>query len=106
MSRKAFDKIAEGLENAVAIARGDADSASYRVHNLADVDVKAIRERQHLTQAEFAARYGISLGRLRDWEQGRSPIDSPARLLLTVIDREPEAVERALAAPATLESAK
>ena len=60
-------------------------------------DVGAIRQRLGLTQASFAARFGISLGALRDWEQNRRQPEAPARVLLTVIDREPEAVERALA---------
>jgi putative transcriptional regulator len=53
-----------------------------------------------LTQEEFAARYHISLGTLRDWEQGPSEPDQPARAYLTVIARDPEGVERGLhAAP-------
>jgi transcriptional regulator with XRE-family HTH domain len=50
-----------------------------------------------LSQAAFAERYGFSIGRIRDWEQGRSNIDTPSRILLTVIDKEPDAIERALA---------
>ena len=49
-----------------------------------------------LTQEEFAARYHIPLGTLRDWEQGRSEPDQPAKAYLTVIARDPEGVERAL----------
>jgi putative transcriptional regulator len=49
-----------------------------------------------LTQEEFAARYHIPLGTLRDWEQGRSEPDQPARAYLTVIARDPKGVERAL----------
>ena len=60
------------------------------------VDVKNIRKRLGLTQAGFAARFGISLGALRDWEQNRRQPEGPARVLLTVIESEPEAVERAL----------
>ena len=51
-----------------------------------------------LTQEEFAARYRIPLGTLRDWEQGRSEPDQPARAYLTVIARDPEGVRRALEA--------
>jgi putative transcriptional regulator len=49
-----------------------------------------------LTQEEFAAHYRIPLGTLRDWEQGRSVPDQPAKAYLTVIARDPKAVERAL----------
>jgi transcriptional regulator with XRE-family HTH domain len=49
-----------------------------------------------LTQEEFAARYRIPLGTLRDWEQGRSEPDQPAQAYLTVIARDPKGVGRAL----------
>jgi putative transcriptional regulator len=58
--------------------------------------VKTLRRALELTQEEFAARYHIPLGTLRDWEQGRSEPDQPARACLTVIARDPEGVERAL----------
>ena len=58
--------------------------------------VKTLRRALELTQEEFAARYHIPLGTLRDWEQGRSEPDQPARAYLTVIARDPEGVERAL----------
>jgi putative transcriptional regulator len=57
---------------------------------------KLIRRALHLTQEAFAARFHIPLGTLRDWEQGRSEPDRPARAYLTVIARDPEGVERAL----------
>lgn len=58
--------------------------------------VKTLRRALALTQEEFAARYQIPLGTLRDWEQGRSEPDQPAKAYLTVIARDPEGVERAL----------
>jgi putative transcriptional regulator len=58
--------------------------------------VKTLRRALALTQEEFAARYRIPLGTLRDWEQGRSDPDQPARAYLTVIARDPKGVERAL----------
>jgi len=60
--------------------------------------VKTLRRALGLTQEEFAARYHIPLGTLRDWEQGRSEPDQPARAYLTVIARDPEGVRRALEA--------
>jgi putative transcriptional regulator len=59
-------------------------------------DIAATRRRLGLSQAEFAAWFGISPGTLRNWEQGRRVPDGPARVLLRVIEREPEAVRRAL----------
>ena len=58
--------------------------------------VKTLRRALGLTQEEFAARYKIPLGTLRDWEQGRSEPDQPARAYLTVIAHDPEGVRNAL----------
>jgi len=96
MSKKAFDKIAAGLNGALAIARGEAEPATYRIHVPDDVDVKAVRTRLGLSQAKFAARFGFSHAAVRDWEQKRRRPEASARILIKVIDREPEAVLRAL----------
>jgi putative transcriptional regulator len=58
--------------------------------------VRIIRRALGLSQEEFAARFHIPLGTLRDWEQGRSEPDQPARAYLTVIARDPDGVRRAL----------
>jgi putative transcriptional regulator len=57
---------------------------------------KIIRRALGMTQEEFAARYRIPLGTLRDWEQGRAVPDQPARAYLTVIARSPQEVQQAL----------
>jgi putative transcriptional regulator len=59
--------------------------------------VRTLRRALGLTQEEFAARYHIPLGTLRDWEQGRTEPDQPARAYLKVIAGDPEGVSRALA---------
>ena len=58
--------------------------------------IKTLRRALGLTQEEFAARYRIPLGTLRDWEQGRSEPDQPTRAYLTVIAHDPEGVRQAL----------
>ena len=58
--------------------------------------IKVIRRALGLTQGEFAARYHIPLGTLRDWEQGRAIPDQATQAYLTVIARSPEGVQRAL----------
>ena len=58
--------------------------------------VKIIRRALNLTQEEFAARYHIPLGTLRDWEQGRAEPDQPTRAYLTLIALDPEHVDRIL----------
>lgn len=93
-----FDDIRQGLTEAVAFADGTADPAASIVHVPAEIDVRAIRKRLGLTQAVFARRYNLTPARLRDWEQGRSRPDGAVRAYLRVIEREPEAVERALSA--------
>ncbi len=91
------DSIRRGLKDAIAYARGD-NSRGHEtvVYDPGHVDVTALRRRLGLTQEHFAARYGFKLATVRDWEQGRRRPGGPARVLLSVIDREPEAVERAL----------
>jgi putative transcriptional regulator len=61
------------------------------------VDVKAIRQRVKMSQAEFSRAYGISIRALQEWEQGGRRPDSTARAYLTVIAKEPAVVRRALA---------
>ncbi len=91
------ESILRGARDALAYARGDKSRGRATVvHVPKQIDVKAVRKRLGLSQAAFAARFGFSVGTLRDWEQKRRRPDGPARVLLTVIDREPEAVERAL----------
>ena len=57
---------------------------------------KIIRRALGMSQEDFAARYHIPLGTLRDWEQGRAEPDQAARAYLTVIAREPDVVRNAL----------
>ena len=61
------------------------------------VDVHAIRQKIGLTQREFALLFAISIGTVRNWEQGRRVPRGPARALLNIIHDEPEAVLRSLA---------
>ena len=58
--------------------------------------IAATRRRLGLSQTELAAWFGISPGSLRNWEQGRRVPEGPARVLLRVIERDPEAVRRAI----------
>lgn len=59
-------------------------------------DVATLRRRLKLSQAQFASRFGFNVATIRNWEQGRVVADGPARVLLTVIANEPQAVIRAL----------
>jgi putative transcriptional regulator len=89
-------KLIAAAHEGIAIARGEADPSTYRLHIPAQIDMRAMRRRLGMTQEAFALRYGLSIARVRDWEQGRSSPDGAVRAYLMVIEREPEAVERAL----------
>ena len=93
---KVGQSIIRGLEQALAFAEGTADESKYVVHIPPEIDVKAIRGRLGLTQQEFATRFGFSVNTVRHWEQGRRVPEGPTRAYLLVIDREPQAVQKAL----------
>jgi putative transcriptional regulator len=61
-------------------------------------DVRALRRKLGLSQAQFASKFGFSLRTLQEWEQGHALPDRPARILLRVIEKAPKTVERAVAA--------
>lgn len=86
----------EALQNALA----DEDSPPMTPQQLARMrrapNPRAIRQRFGMTQKEFARQFQISVGTLRDWEQGLHAPDSTATAFLRVIEREPQAVLRAL----------
>ena len=96
MSKKAFDAIMAGIEDAVAYAKGDKRRGKARVIKVPQVNVRAARRRLGMSQDRFAESFGVSAATVRNWEQGRRRPEGPARVLLAVIDREPEAVKRAL----------
>jgi putative transcriptional regulator len=88
----------ESQVNAAAVA--DHDARPMTVEELRKVKrvprVKTLRRALGFTQEEFAARYQIPIGTLRDWEQGRAEPDQPARAYLKVIAHDPERVHRML----------
>ena len=91
--------ILQGLNEALDYAKGKNVGRAHHIAVPEAVDVAVIRERQGLSQAQFCRRYRIPLKTLRNWEQGIRRPDLSARILLHVIDREPEAVARALSVP-------
>lgn len=95
---KVADSIRRGLKEAVSYAEGKADERAYRIHVPHKIDVKAIRKRLDMTQEEFAGRFGFSVKTLRHWEQGSRQPEGPTRAYLLVIERAPNAVQKALQA--------
>ncbi len=92
---KGGQSILRGARQALNYARGAREG--FIAHVPEEIDVAAIRKRLGLSQGEFAARFGFKLDAGQNWEQGRRRPDGAARAFLRVIEREPEAVQRALA---------
>ncbi|MEJ0025895.1 MAG: helix-turn-helix domain-containing protein [Rhizomicrobium sp.] len=86
------------MKQALAFVDGTADYSKYRVHIPHEIDVKRIRTKLGMTQAQFAREFGFSVDTLRHWEQGRRMPDGAARAYLKVIDHAPKAVAKALKA--------
>ena len=97
-NRRAFDAMSEEERHRAAVSDSDAppatDAQLARARRVPSV--RALRKKLNLTQEEFAARFHLPLGTVRDWEQGAHRPDKAAQVLLTVIARDPDAVARAL----------
>jgi putative transcriptional regulator len=90
MRKALFEGLKQSIREAGAIRRGEL--APGAVFTVSAPDVLAIREKYGLSQAEFAAAFGINLKTLQNWEQGRRKPEGPALVLLNVAARHPEAV--------------
>jgi putative transcriptional regulator len=93
---KAGSRILTSAKQALAFAKGEAEIGNYGVHVFSAPDIKAIRAKTGLSQAMFAKTFALEKRTLEDWEQGRRTPQGPALVLLTLIDREPKTVMRAL----------
>ena len=93
-----FDAMSDEERHRAALS--DPDAAPAAAAQLARArrvpSVRALRKRLNLTQEQFAARFHLPLGTVRDWEQGAHRPDKAAQVLLTVIAKDPDAVTRAL----------
>ena len=94
MKKKDFDSLTQSIRQAGRIRRGEEKPS--RVIEVTPPDIKAIRAQLGRSQAEFALMIGVSVGTLRNWEQGRRRPEGPARALLKVASVNPSAVEKAL----------
>ena len=89
------NELIQSMQEALAHARGE--KVGVRLHKIEPaVRVKRVREKIGMTQMTFAEVLGVSVSGLRKWEQGQRRPHGAALTLLTVMDREPEAVARAL----------
>jgi putative transcriptional regulator len=89
-------EVEEALEEVLAHVRGETPLPCRIVDDPAAERIVALRKRMKLSRRKFADRFGLDTRAVQDWEQGRRVPDRAARVLLTVIDRDPEAVVRAL----------
>ena len=94
MSKKAFDKIAAGLSEALEIARGNAKPAKLYVPP--EINVREIRKKLNLSQDDFAAEFGFTTNQIRDWEQGRTRPLGGLRAYLMLIKSDPQVVSQLL----------
>jgi putative transcriptional regulator len=90
MKDELFAELVTSLREGGAILRGDQPAS--RVFSIQPTEIKDIRDGFGLTQEEFAALLGISVRTLRNWEQGRRVPEGPARVLLQVAAKHPEAL--------------
>jgi putative transcriptional regulator len=95
MTSEAFKRIEQGLKEALAFAKGEGERIVHIIE-VPDAEVRHIRARTGLSQAEFARSIGVKKATLLNWEQGRRKPDGPARVLLALIDKEPGIVQRVL----------
>lgn len=88
MKKNDFDNLATSIKQAGKIKQGTVKAS--RVTKYEIPDIKVIRRNLHVTQMEFAHMIGVSVGTLRNWEQGRREPEGPAKVLFTVAKAKPE----------------
>lgn len=89
------EALLEGLPEAAALKRGEITLEVRNVDPMPPARIKAIRKKVARSAVQFEKRFGIPAATINNWEQGRRKPDPAARLLLSVIEQDPEAVERA-----------
>ena len=89
-------EVEAALGEVLAHVRGEVELPCRIVDDPSAERIIALRKRMKLSRQKFADRFGLDARALQDWEQGRRVPDRAARVLLPVIDRDPEAVVRAI----------
>jgi DNA-binding transcriptional regulator YiaG len=105
-AHETLNRLAKGEKVAIELR---ADASRRLVSELAELgvtahaieppqsDVRRVRERLGLSQAEFALRFGLELATVQNWEQGRYRPDPAAQLALKIIDSHPDVVDAVMA---------
>lgn len=94
MNKHDFDQLVSSIKEMKQIRAGKLKPA--KVTKFDSISIKAIRQKLHQSQSEFAFMIGVSPSTLRNWEQGVRKPEGPARALLTVAQKDPQAVYKAL----------
>ena len=94
MKTKDFADLLKSIDEARDIRAGRRKPS--RIITFNPVEVKSIRKRLHVSQAQFAHLIGVSAATLRNWKQGRTYPEGAARALLKIASRRPDAVLEAL----------
>jgi putative transcriptional regulator len=104
MNEALFDQLVASVREGGAILRGE--QLPSRSFSFSAPEVKSIRARYGLSQREFAARLGISMATLRNWEQGRRQPEGPARVLLEIAARHPRILADLVGTPPAMGPAR
>ena len=90
MKKELFEELLESVKQGGAIMKGT--MKPLRTFKFPESEVRKIRDHYGLSQDKFASLMGISVATLRNWEQGRRKPEGPARVLLMVAARHPDAL--------------
>ena len=94
MNDEVINELLGSVKQAGDIRKGNRKPSRYTV--IEEPDVAAIREKYDMTQQEFSSLLGISIGTLRNWEQGRRKPQGPAKVLLKIAEKRPKAILESL----------
>ena len=94
MEDKLFSQLVDSIKEAKEISQGLQKPS--RIFSYSPLDVKAIRENLHYSQAQFALMIGVNKRTLQNWEQGRRRPNGPAQTLLRIVAKNPQLVHEAL----------
>ncbi len=92
MDEKSFEELMQSVRDMGRHLRGESVEG-VRVTEFPEPDVKTIRKATGLSQSQFAARIGVKVKTLQNWEQHRVRPTGPARTLLRLVERNPAALE-------------
>ena len=94
MKDEHFNELIASIKEAGKINRGETES--FRIHEFPEPNIKAIREGMGFSQSKFAALIGVNIRTLQNWEQGHRHPTGPAKVLLRLVQADPNSVVKNL----------